>query len=57
MFENTVLGKISGSKKNESICGLFNDAVSSSVYIVSSDMMTNELWIGKEVEGSGRGLI
>jgi hypothetical protein len=36
---------------------LFNDAVSSSDFIASNDRMINEKWIGKDVEGSGRGII
>jgi hypothetical protein len=39
------------------VYGLFNDAVSSSDYIAWNDRMINERWIGKDVEGSGRGLI
>jgi hypothetical protein len=39
------------------VYGLFNDAVSSSDYIASNDGMINEYWIGKDMEGSGIGLI
>jgi hypothetical protein len=39
------------------ICCLFNDAVNSSDYIASDDRMINEYWVGKDTEGSGRGLI
>jgi hypothetical protein len=38
-------------------CGLFNDAFSSSDYIVSSDRMINEYWVGHAMEWSDRGLI
>jgi hypothetical protein len=37
------------------ICCLFNDAVSSSVYIASNARVINEELIGKNVEGSARG--
>jgi hypothetical protein len=36
---------------------LFNDAVSNSGYIASIGEMISEWWIGKDVEGSGCGLI
>jgi hypothetical protein len=39
------------------ICGLFSSAASSSDYIVSDDRITNEQWNGKNMEGSGRGLM
>jgi hypothetical protein len=39
------------------ICGLFNDAVSTTDYIASNSWITNEQRIGKDEEGSGRGLI
>jgi hypothetical protein len=39
------------------ICGLFNDAVSSSGYVTSNGTMISEWWIGKDVEGSGLDLI
>jgi hypothetical protein len=39
------------------ICGLFNNAVSRSGNTASSGRMINEQWIGKDMEGSGRGLI
>jgi hypothetical protein len=38
------------------VCGLFNDAISSSHYTASNDRMINEWRIGKDMEGSGRGL-
>jgi hypothetical protein len=37
------------------ICDLFYDAVSSSDYTASNNRITNEWWIEKDVEGSGRG--
>jgi hypothetical protein len=39
------------------MCGLFNDAVSISGYIVQNDGMISKYGIGKDVEGSGCGLI
>jgi hypothetical protein len=39
------------------IYGLFNDDVSSSDCIAFNDRMISELWNGKDVEGSGCGLI
>jgi hypothetical protein len=39
------------------ICGLFNDADSNSDYRASNDRMNNELKIGKDMEGSLRGLV
>jgi hypothetical protein len=48
---------IFGLKKNNLfICGLFNDAVSSSDYIASTARIINGPWIDKGTEGSGRGL-
>jgi hypothetical protein len=38
------------------ICGLFNDAISSSDYIVSNGTMINEQWVGMGVKVSGRDL-
>jgi hypothetical protein len=38
-------------------CGLFNDAVSSSDYIGSNGGMIGKLFIGQDLERSGRGLI
>jgi hypothetical protein len=38
------------------VCFLFNDAVTSSDYIVSNSRMISEYWIEEYVEGSGRGL-
>jgi hypothetical protein len=45
LFKNSVPG-----------CGIFNDADIISEYAASNDRMINEL-LGKEVKGSGRGLI
>jgi hypothetical protein len=39
------------------ICGLCNDAVSASDYVLLHDRMINELWIGRDVEGHSHGLI
>lgn len=39
------------------ICGLFNDALSSSRYVASDSWIINKQLIGKNVAGSGRGLI
>jgi hypothetical protein len=39
------------------ICNLFNDAVSSSDYIILIDGMISEWRIGRNMEGSGHGLI
>jgi hypothetical protein len=36
---------------------LFNDAVTKSIYVASKDMLINELWITKDMEGDGRGVI
>lgn len=36
---------------------LFNDAVSSLAYMVSNDRITDEQYIGKDLEGRGRGII
>jgi hypothetical protein len=38
------------------IYSLFNDSASSSDYIASNGRIISELWIGKDMEGSGRGL-
>jgi hypothetical protein len=43
MFENAVFLKICRSKRNKSVSGLFNDAVSSSVCVASDCRMTYEL--------------
>jgi hypothetical protein len=37
-------------------CGLFDDAVSSSDYIVLDERMINEWWIRYDMGGSGRDL-
>jgi hypothetical protein len=39
------------------IIGLFNDAVHSPDYTASNESIISESWIGKDVEGSGRGLM
>jgi len=39
------------------IYGLFNYAVSGSGYIALNGRMTDKQWIGKDMEGSGRGFI
>jgi hypothetical protein len=39
------------------ICGLFNDAVSSSNYKASNARIIKEQWTGKDTSGSGRGKI
>jgi hypothetical protein len=39
------------------ICGLFNDDFSSLDNIASNVRMIDVLWIGKDMEGSSRGLI
>jgi hypothetical protein len=41
----------------ENFIYLFNDVVSSPSCIASSERMISEHWIGRDVEGSGRGLI
>jgi hypothetical protein len=37
-------------------CGLFNDALVTSDYTALNNLMINDL-VGKDMEGSGRGLI
>jgi hypothetical protein len=37
-------------------CGLFNDAISGSDYRTSNDRVDNERWVGKGLEGNGRGI-
>jgi hypothetical protein len=44
-------------KSNLFICSLFNDAFSVTHCVASNERMTSELWIGKDLEESGRGLI
>jgi hypothetical protein len=39
------------------VCGLFHDVTSISDYIASADKMIVERWIGKDLKGSGRGVI
>jgi hypothetical protein len=39
------------------ICGLFNDAASSSDYSASNNRIISEISIGKHMEGSGNALI
>jgi hypothetical protein len=38
------------------VCDLFNGTVGSSYYITSNGRVITE-WLGKDMEGSGRGLI
>jgi hypothetical protein len=39
------------------VCGLFNDAFNRSDYVASNDQMISKYCIGKDVEGTGHGLL
>jgi hypothetical protein len=45
------------SSSSSSSCGLFNDVFRKSDYAASNKKKVSELWIGEDLEGSGRGRI
>jgi hypothetical protein len=56
-FITTAVSTITNHIKYYGFYGLFNDAASSSDYMTSNGTLISRKWIGKDVEGSGRGLI